>query len=91
MRSENSAAMNSTRMAATMKKRLKNSGQPVVDEHAVEGGAALQRRRRSGRDQQQSAQRRDGRVAEETLAFGGHPKIRQHQHEAEGDHRRFPG
>ena len=46
MRSENSAAMNNTSMAATRKNRLKNNGQRVFDERAVERGAECAANRR---------------------------------------------
>jgi hypothetical protein len=40
-------------------------------------------------DEQKSAQRRNRRVGRELLALGGHPEIRQHQHDAEGDYADF--
>jgi hypothetical protein len=59
-RSENSAAMNNTKIAATIKKRLKNRDRRVVDEHAVERGAELAATTiaAQARDQQQRPARR---------------------------------
>ena len=70
---------------------LEEQRQPVLHEHAVERRAGGCNAVAAQADDQQHAQRRDGRVAEEAPALGGHQQIRQHQHQAEADHRRFPG
>ena len=67
-------------------KPLEENRQPVLDEHAVEGGAGGAMAQ--VQDQQHSQRRRRG-VAKQAPTFGGHPKIREHQHEAEGDHPDF--
>ena len=69
---------------------FEKQGQRVFDEHAVEGRAGQAANAVAAQaDQQQHAQRGDGGVAEKPLALGGHKQIRQHQHEAEGDHADF--
>ena len=90
IRSANSAAMNKTKMAATRKNLLKNSESPSLTNELLKanpkfaaGAVAAETH------EQQRAQCRDARVADEAAAFGGHEEVGEHQHEAEADHRNF--